>query len=355
MSSSNEELKKIDEARRQQEKWIEEKRKEQNEAAIQEQRLVQEARETIRYIQRTDLQSLDCAIQWFVSMCHEDLLNLIFVVRRSLRWCILKRLYNLVEYPDGTRRTVMFWEFVKEDMKKETTRNQVLNLIIDYFHLSTHCIEAKTATNSAMIGGLLHRHKQTGGGWDKHRLLSLYAAMYKHNEAQLYACGRMDRKHLYVQPIEHLRKQLDKLTGENGEWWREFVTNLAKPIVDILSRYCTWTFQDQMATYCMRHYTIPTIQTLFEQDPSGRSVFIRCSTAVRVIPPSSTGGRINAAYLNQHGKTCLEPFLAKLTVLLLPHLSDSTAPEIKKTSFGFGIPFSFVEYIKTLIRRFTIR
>lgn len=361
MSSTSDELKKIDEERRIQEQVIELKRKEQEEAAKQDEQLVKEARQTIRYIQRHYLTSLDHAIQWFVYMCHEDLLNLIFVVRRSLRWAVLAKLYNLVEWPDGNRRTAMFWEFVKDDLKHESTRIRVLNLIIDFFHLSNHHLTEEktekniTIKNSAALGGTTiissKHHQKQQSGWDAHRLMSLHTAVFKFNESQLYTFGQMNRKHLYPQPIEHVRKQLDKLTGEDGEWWREFVTTLAKPIVDILSQYCNWSFQDQMATHCMRHYTIPLIQKLFEEDPSGRSVFIRCSTAVRVVIPST--GRVNAAYLDKHGKTCLEPFLAKLTVLLLPHLSSSgkNEPEAKKTSFGFGIPFSFVEYIKTLFRR----
>lgn len=160
MSSTSDELKKIDEERRIQEQVIELKRKEQEEAAKQDEQLVKEARQTIRYIQRHYLTSLDHAIQWFVYMCHEDLLNLIFVVRRSLRWAVLAKLYNLVEWPDGNRRTAMFWEFVKDDLKHESTRIRVLNLIIDFFHLSNHHLtEEKTEKNITI-------KKQRRIGWD---------------------------------------------------------------------------------------------------------------------------------------------------------------------------------------------
>lgn len=355
---------KIDDERKKQEKLIEKQREEQEHVANQEARLIREARQTIRYIHRHDLQSVEKAVHWFVNMCDHDLLNLVFVVRRSLRWMLLKHLYNLTPVPNPNQRTTLFWEYVKHDITHNAeTRRSLLNLIIKRLHLSTDNIRIHetqdgggkecAATISMNTLGMKSKNIHDAHKWNSKAILSLYTAMYKFNESTLYSIGRLERQHLYTQPIEYFRKRLDKLTGDDGEWWREFVTNLAQPIVEMLSRYCNWTFQDQMATYCMRTYPIWLLKHLFQNDRSGRSVFLRCCTAVRVHTANDTKERINAAYLDTH-KTCIDPFLTKLATLLLPILYASPVDreeeqkyneESRKISFNPYTTFSFIVYL----------
>lgn len=354
---------KIDQERKEQAKRIALKRAAQDDVAKQEELLMREARQAIRYIKRNELNSPEHAIHWFVNMCHDDLLHLVFVVRRSIKYYLLSSLYNVREHEHGTHRNALFWAYVKEDMKNEKTRAAVLNLIIEKLHLSIHTLQSLSDGEHERVAATLGGNKNTAEKtidtrrWHTKRLLDLYESMYKFNESVLYSLGRMERKHMYEQPIHHLRTKLETLAGEDGQFWREFMNRLAKPIVDILARYCAWSYQEQIASYCVRHYPVSVLQNMLENgDGYGRSILIRCCTAVRVMTTQEQ--RVNAAYVDKQKNwlVWILPFQKEFARLLLSKgveetsttsSSSSSSYSWKKT--GFNSHLSFANRLRALL------